>query len=283
MFFLGKSKRHPHLSDFLLRRIAQSPSKKWRPSFQLLAPAIGILATVFMVILLIGLGAITGNAVKAVMLTLGMAMAGYGAYIGYRYLDDIKPKTPEEIFEHEAHKTATHLHNLIEKRRLHRDVNPAVCSLLEEASRHWANAVATLEGPIWRNPSLPLHWQGIRDQSRLALDQAMSELLVMFRHLVPAEPGKWSVPDVVGEVIDELYPKGNTQVYHTIPAEFEPARRVAEKVKLLANAVEDASDRIQFEESEALAGSSVVAIDRVLGEMRMIQDAEHELRQNLGR
>ena len=66
-----------------------------------------------------------------------------------------------------------------------------------------------------------------------------------------------------------------------LSAAFQPARELAEKLKLLAAEIERATKEVAKDEMVGSEFSAGTALDMCLGEMRTIQTAEDELRQNL--
>lgn len=281
MLFGGASKQHPYLTEFLDEAVKQRP--KDPHSFPLawggLGFAVGGIA--WAVASLFGSQPapweVFGSAV-------GMWWVGMGGFVLWKRSND--PPTREETAQQRLRETAyqivKRMHASKEKRRLHRDLNASVAGLLEECARNRARAHVALESTFWANPELPLHWSSLRDQSMLAVDQAMNEVLVMLETAIPDEPGKWRFDEVVEEVIGK-------RVFHEnarddgMPLTYAPARELAEKLKMLAAEVERATQDVAKDASVASQFSSGSALDLCVGELRNIQAAETELRQNIGR
>ena len=280
MLFGGSLNQLPHLGDYLDEAIRDRPRQAFDPT----AGA--------------GLGLAVGGIAWAVASAFGSHPApwevfasavglwwvGMGGFIVWKRAKD--PPTREETARQRLRETAyqivKRMHASKSKRRLHRDLTPSVAALLEECARHWSRAHVALESTFWSNPDLPLHWSSLRDQSMLAVDQAMNEVLVILETAIPDEPGKWRFDEVVEEVIGKRV-FGVPKRDEGMPLTYAPARELGEKLKLLAAEVERATQDVAKDESISSQFSSGSALDLCLGELRNIQAAETELRQNIGR
>ena len=223
---------------------------------------------------------ILGKGFGVLMVVLWLSFFGWVLSMRLQDSRESEAQTPEELLEREAYKLTQRMYLSLDKRRLHRDLDPTACAVLDESARHYLRIMASLEGPYWSSAALPAHWHGIRDQARTAADQAMRELFVLFKSAVPESPGKWTLEEVVGEVVNTFSQKSATPPVH-IPPEFLPARDVAEKLKLLASAVEQSTAQVIQDQVIVESFTAASALDRCLGEIRHVQDAETELRQNI--
>lgn len=172
------------------------------------------------------------------------------------------------------------LKKYLEEGKLHRHLEPAIAALLEECARSWCRIDATLSGPIWTMNDLSTHWETLRQNLRLASNEAMDNVLFLlepsFRHQPKSE--SWEthfrgfLADVLGLVsIEDQGP---------FPNEFEPARLLAQKLVDLANQVESATAKLS-QQKPSYASAGAKSIDDCLAELRQLEEAETELHQSL--
>jgi hypothetical protein len=171
---------------------------------------------------------------------------------------------------------------MIASKRLHKDLEGASAQLLEEGARYWREIKVELDTPAWRNPSLAAHWQGVRNQLSGAADVAMEEMLVILRGSFHPNfsPNGWE--NVVEDAIETFVTGPKLRKGERIPPGFVEARQIAEKLKIAASQVKNASLEVTAE----TAGTPPVlhsgaALDLVIGDMKSYQEAEQELRKNL--
>ena len=281
MLFGGASKQHPYLVEYLDEAVRQRPKNPH--DFPLALGGLGFAAggIAWAVASLFGSAPapwqVFGSAV-------GMWWVGMGCYVLWKRTKDppTREETAQQRLRETAYRIAKRMHASKEKRRLHRDLSASVAGLLEECARNWSRAHIALESTFWTNPELPLHWTSLRDQSMLAVDQAMNEVLVILETAIPDEPGKWRFDEVVEEVIGKRVFNESPRD-DSMPLTYAPARELAEKLKMLAAEVERATQDVAKDASIASQFSSGSALDLCVGELRNIQAAETELRQNIGR
>ncbi len=180
----------------------------------------------------------------------------------------------------EAKQVAERLENIKDKKRLQRDLSTEVCSLLEEAARNWHRARTALDSPYWRRADLPTHIRSARDQSLLAVDQGMQEILVLFATSIPVKPGKWTWTEVVDEVVGQDMLTTRGRLDHLSPF-YDEGRAVAGKLYEMAEQVETVSRRLAGEELIAGTPKPGSALEATLVELRELKQAEDELRQDL--
>jgi hypothetical protein len=118
---------------------------------------------------------------------------------------------------------------------------------------------------------------GLRDQVARAADQAMHEVLILFGPLLPEKVTSRGFLDYAEEFAESVF-----QAKHAprpVPAAFEPARLVVEKLRELANEMEN---RLHRPAQNALLEAPPppgLSVDMALHELRQLDRAEAELRQ----
>ncbi len=178
--------------------------------------------------------------------------------------------------------------------RLHKWVDPAAIELLEAAAYHWTRVVSALDSPFWTSKTLPTHWQAVRDHSLAAAEAAMDDLLILAQACIgqPAKDRKSELKGVFEGLIDldiadalqglKAIAGSDWQRYafHSPNSRvvFEAGRQVAERLKLLGDEVERMAQQAAIETTGAQVGAPQ-SIDVVLTELKAVQQAEDELRQ----
>ena len=184
-------------------------------------------------------------------------------------------------------------------KKLHRWLDPIAGQLLEAGTYHWKRVHDHLNLPFWQSDDLPNHWSALREKSIEAADNAMAELVVLCSGCVgePTKSRDDDLKDVIEDFVDldiqdALQGLGrivssDDQAYsfHSPEAQviFEPGRAIAERLKELADQVEQASTRARSESVDIPAGAySTESIDILLIEFRAVKQAEDELHQTQG-
>lgn len=279
MLFSGRSKPLPHLLEYLDHAIRERPANPLELPWALAALGVAAGGVTWAVASLVGGQPATWQVFAAAG---GLWWIGAGVFwFRKRSTEPLSQEaTTRQRLRMEAYQIVRRLHASKEKRRLHRDLSDSVSSLLEECARSWSRAHQALESAFWRNANLPLHWQSLRDHASTAVDQTMDEVLVILSNAVPEEPGKWRIDEVVEEVLGKRVFSGH-EIDDRMPMTFDPARELAQKLMMLAAEIERATRDVAKDEAIASQFSSGSALDLCLGELRQIQQAESELRQNL--
>jgi hypothetical protein len=274
----GRTPNLPNLHEYL-----EASAKRFPPMDSFDGPAL-MGATILSALVGFGLLEMLGP-VRAAILTLVVVLpsVAYGLFTLRKR--GRPPKTPEQVRKEQAAKLYRTLWNkATQTKKLHKLLNPAAAALLEEGARNWLRVQRALAGPIWGSPNLPGHWKQIRERSLSAAEHAMADLALLVEpFLDPQQPPKPAFAQVVDDVMDAIMPTNEPlPLVELLPIEFEPARQIAEKLKLLASEVEASAREVALvpESQEALGSPS--DIERTLSELRAIREAEGELRQQVG-
>ena len=272
-----RSKQYPYLMEYLKY---VEDSDHWHKN---LPP--GIVASGFGIGILVALASLPfsnghdrwGVAILACMTAFSAYFLGVYAIVQTRRARD---KDPLVELRREARQVAERLSSCAEKKRLHRDLSLEVSALLEASASNWHRARAALESPYWRRADLPAHLRSVREQSLLAIDQGMQEMMVLFATSVPAKPGNWIFGEVVDEAIGQDVFAVRGKLEHISPFHGE-ARSVASKLVELADQVESVSRQLAGQELITGAPKPGSALEATLAELKQFERAEDELRQDL--
>lgn len=194
-----------------------------------------------------------------------------------------RPKTNEQERRHEAHEAILFMSGALGKGKLHRRIDKATGLLLEECSRHWLRVHDAVSGAFWEDKDLPEHWKHVRDQSKAAADRAMDDLIVMLKPVLEARTQQTSTQEFIGDVLETFLNMDSDGPVDPLPNAYLPARDIAQKLKLLADEVEETAQKAANDPSFREHYSSATQIDQVLSELRAIKQAETELHQEIGR
>lgn len=280
MFFSGRSKQLPFLSDYL-QDMAKRESVDQR-RMGIAGAIIGVSAAVMGATYgaLAGMGVIVPNATNMlVWLGLnGLTLAGFGAF----YLSERKRRTeslPNRDLYKEVRPLVTELNGSLQRRRLHRDLTPTAGALLEEGARNYRRVMNALATPFWSDKDLPEHWTRIRDGAFQSADRAMMELLLLLKSCYQPNAGPQGFQSVMIDVVEQF---GGTVNIHRgedlLPVTFDEATETVTMLSQMADEVENAS-------KELIASGvgnedhlrSRLAMSQTMSDLKMIREAEQEL------
>ena len=229
---------------------------------------------------------------------LSAALAWPASVVAWYVIDKRlrRPKSPEEAMRMESWKASQALLQLEQQRRFHKWMDPSMSQLLEAAAYHYARIQGAAAGSFWSSASLPAHWRSVRSQSLEAAEQAMEQLVTLATPCM-GEPqtdrGK-AFKEAVGDLVDldigmaidslrEVATADWTRYAHRSPhlkEAFEPGRAIAERMKRLADEIEQRAEDAVKESGAALpADAAVNSLDVVLSEISAVEKAEDELQQ----
>lgn len=262
MFLSNKLDQYPHLAIYL--REAQKRRREIPPYVW---PVFG---TVAFFSILLGVGAMYFGQ-QLGWLAILLPFAGMAGWLWARKAQQEEVRDPLQV---QGDQVAKKMSQGFEMRRLHRDLDESSLTLLEEAARHWHRVQLAVANPHW--DSAAPHLIGLRDQVARAADQAMNEVLILFGPLLPDKVTSRGFLDYAEEFAEGVFHSKKTP--RPVPAAFEPARIVVEKLRELANEMEH---RLHRPAPEAALESAPpgLSVDLALHELRHLDRAEAELRQ----
>lgn len=209
-----------------------------------------------------------------------------------------RPLTEEQLTQQKVWEAVKSFKGLKEQKKLHKWVDPVILQVLEAGAYHWARVKTVSASQKWRSMTLPGHWTSIRDQADDSADKAMAELVLMASHCIgePEKDRKKDFENVVEDFFDLEIADSLAQLKRVTTSSwkdyayqspiarqiFEPARDIAERLKLLADELEkmDAEMPIEMKVGAgpvSTRATSADSIDLLLGEMKAVREAENEL------
>jgi hypothetical protein len=228
---------------------------------------------------LIGILSILGAPVGAVLSLLISSAIGIGVVVG---VVRKKAKSGRTTHQYEQHKRVVLLSKqMLYTKRLHKAIDAGSAHLLEESARYWREIKSSLEGPSWSGTQLPSHWKNVKTQALTATDEAMEEMLLLLQGSFHPYAGPQGLRANVENVVETFVTGPRFREADMLPAEFEPARKLAEKLKLLAKQIREATQDVAREAVILTPQEDVAAaLDMAISDIRNIQSAEIELRNN---
>ncbi|HEY3783440.1 MAG TPA: hypothetical protein VGL56_20345 [Fimbriimonadaceae bacterium] len=190
-----------------------------------------------------------------------------------------KKKHPR-LYTEQHNKAMALARQMIVSKRLHKALDAGSAQLLEESARYWKEIQSNLEGPSWTGPQLPSHWQNVKAQALAATDEAMEEMLLLLQGSFHPFAGPQGLRASVEDAMETFVTGPRFREGDMLPAGFEPARHLAEKLKLLAKQIREATQDISREAIVSPQEDVAAALDMAISDIRNIQSAEIELRNN---
>ncbi|HEY0866361.1 MAG TPA: hypothetical protein VGE01_03225 [Fimbriimonas sp.] len=269
MFLPDKSKQHQQLTQYL----REAARRRTLPGESV--PA-AVIALAMVLTLMMGLLLHTSALLMVVPL---LAIVGLFAW----QKTQVKKREPDarEKLQMEAKPVIETMLAHAESKRLHRELDQASVALLEECARYYWQVRQVFDSVFWTSESLPMQYAGLRDQALKAADSTMDELMLLYRNSLPERPKGTQPLEFVEDVVEE-YVRKKPRTVDFIPTTFDPTRKIAEKLRLLAEEADRVSQEINAEMSLPSLTNPGSALDASIGELRQIRQAEEELRQNLG-
>jgi len=268
MLFDDPTKRYPHL----VQALHTLGRRQTNPGAQINGPAGATLILVtFATLILVG-----GGWPLLSLFLYGLAVLPATSAI--RVVRNAKP--PISPRTREATLVAQRMTLMLTKRRIHRDLDSGTLVLLEECARNWLRAKAALEAPFWTAGLVPEHYRNVRSQALQALDDSMDDVLIEFQAWVPDHVQNRETIDYVEEALETFVGKSKRNVNFPPPA-FVPVRVIADKLRSLADETERMSREARVDPEAVAATAPGRSLEQTLSELRSIQQAEEELRENL--
>ncbi len=293
----SRAHRYPSLLEYL-KHAPENPTRRRVE----IATAFGIIGTFF-------LGPALGIAVGTLLMSTGLiwslsVLIGLAAMIGgfiggssivAKWVRPLsKPKNRDEEIIIMAIERINSLEKLVDENKFQRWMDPVAGQLLEAGAFHYSRINQSLNAPAWKTADLPDHWKTLRARTQLSSERAMSELIILLGGCV-GEPTRSKEDDIKDlfcnfaglNIVDALHGLGQVistssddYVFHSSEAQiaFEPGRQIAERLKTLADEVEEASRVAHAETIDvSVLGSSIESMDQLLGDFRAVRNAEAEL------
>lgn len=266
MLFNDKSKRHQYLTQYL-----RHAARRRMPNDQ--TAVVIPLGAATLAFLLIG----TTLSVPALIIaSLGLVTAGWYAF----KLKKRREPTAYERLMMEAQPVIQAMLRHADQRRLHRELDDASISVLDECARHYWQVQTVFQSTFWNSATLPVSYHGIRDNALKAADMTMDELMLLYQNSIPENVQGNKPMEFVQDALEEfVFKKPISQDF--LPATFEPTRQIAEKMRELSVAADRVSQQLVGEPHVPSITNPGSSLDASLGELRQIAQAEEELRQNL--
>lgn len=208
-------------------------------------------------------------------LTFLLGFVGSGAWMIRR---SQRPSPPIDLHAQEATEVAKGMATMLERRRLHRDIDGGSLVLLDECARYWLRAHAALNAPYWTSGKVALPQATLRSKALSACDGAIDDVLLHYRPYVPEHVGHRNPIDYVDEALEQFTFRGKGGNFP--PAEFALVRQIADKLRELALEAEHLSQQALEDPLVAEEFTPRTSLDETLSELREIRMAEDELRQN---
>lgn len=289
MFSESKRKRMPNFVRYVERR---SPEVARDDSARVLAGCtLGPLA-------MLGIGLALAQVVSgfvAALLTLVVGTPVVVATLALVLGRLGKPRSAEEKRRAAIHTLLESVGASIERKRLHREIDPTAAQLWEAAAYYWLAIRETLDGPWWA--SATGQYAALREQSKRAADEAMDEIVLLGSSCMgrPGRERKDDLRDAVEDLAEldiaealegfKRLAGSDKQAYShrspNIAAVFPAMRDLAEKLKLMSAEVSDLSQKAAATATagpESLPAAS--GIDLVLTELKAVRQAESELEED---
>jgi hypothetical protein len=180
-------------------------------------------------------------------------------------------------------------HDLLSGRKLGEKVDPMVIQLLDASAVHYGRVHAMANGPSWTKESSGTRSQ-LREQILTASEEAMDELLDLAKSCVGEPRRKDQITDFVDGMATFDFADAITRLKGMVSADawvdrahrspnaslvFDPMRSIAERLKMLADELEQTS--VSMISTMDTPRTSSLALDGLLAEVRAVREAEEEL------
>lgn len=276
----SRGKHLPFLTEYLATLVVSDRMRPKRLGW--IGGAVGVLGGVAGAVIGIvgGSGLIHLSNAGAIFAAICINLVCWATILAFWLRDRAKEQAPD--FNQMLHRNCVQLAKaMLNSKRLHRELDGAAAELLENSARYWRGIVGVLAGPFWSSPNLPEHWKSVREQIAKAADQAMKEeLAILASSFHPGTAGQ-GLGTMVEDVIETYVTGPRMRKGEPFPVGYDQARQIAEKLKLMAKEVEAATAQVSAEPAVASEYHSSQALDMALGDLKVIQEADKELRQGV--
>lgn len=265
MLFEDPSKRYPCLAR-VLSVFAARPVRN---------QGVNRLAAVLSIVLLVLTAVAVYNAPEVLFFSLPLMVFSLMRALG----PTLRRSNVNNRADH-ATRTARLMSMLLQKKRLHRDLDSSSMFLLEECARHWCRSKDALDSGIWVTPELPEHYGKIRKQALSSLESTMEDVLLLYQVWLPDRVSNRHPLDYLDELAEKHLGK-NKKVSEYPPPAFGPVREIADKLAELGDETERLATQMVLDPMMAEQLTQSRPLDETLKELRAVRQAEDELRQNL--
>ncbi len=271
MLFGNKGEQYPHLVAYLRETerldIFRDFHQRWGRIIAVAAGAPFLFGLIFR------------SAISFPLTLLVTALCGAAALYAMR-TKKAELFTPEIESRLEAHRLFGAMRKMLTLNRLHRDLNEATLTLLNEIARTRMETKQLLESPYWRQPTLPDTYCQLRDQAITATDQAMMDAVLQFRATIPTDIQSRKAGDYLNEALETFLKVQRT----AIPGGdigFDSAFKIADKLQQMRSELEKMTVKGENESLFTPADIPGGMLDITMSEIHTIRQAEEELRQGL--
>jgi hypothetical protein len=213
-----------------------------------------------------------GSAVAGWWVPLALALSPISVGATLQHFHNRKPLPPASNLRLQSASTLARLKEMVNHRRLHRDLDQLALDVLESCAESWSRVHYSMSHGAWSRHELPAHYVALRDKVRTVADDTMHEVLLAFAPLLPDHVKSRDPMDYVSEAIESLG-AAPRQSPRTHASALMLSTELADKLQRLAVEAESIVTSSQVE-TQLQPGSSV---DSVLGQLRDLKRAEEEL------
>lgn len=212
----------------------------------------------------------------------GIGAIGLLGVTGWAAAVETKAKNsrPQMMLLNRAAETAEVMQVGLNNKTLARDLGDDTILVLEECARQWARIHTTLNSTLWSSPNLPEHYRAARQRALDSSDQSMCDVILIFEERLKIGPRQRKPMEMIEDVVNEYVFKAQTRNNFT-PVGFDRARDMVLPLRQLADQIEKINTQVAEDASLGHAVSKR-GLEQSISELRQIEIAEQELRQNLG-
>jgi hypothetical protein len=263
MFGTKIARQYPNLVGFIL----ESGKEDWPTPLVITGSVVASFGVISMI------GAFISGAGLIALLGLAPIFGGIGVALSSWYR---KPRTSEEARKRDVRAAAKIFKALVDNHRLHRDLDPNSLLVLEECAHHWMRVKIAFTTGQWQESSLPHTYVTARDAALRSATEAMEDVLLAYREVLPKSVDGRSPMDYIDEALEAFTIKGKSGL-RPIPPSFAIARDVADRLRTLA----DEAERLAFQSRQSEGFRPGRSLDSALSGLRDLRAAEEELEEEL--
>jgi hypothetical protein len=161
----------------------------------------------------------------------------------------------------------------MERNRLEHDISVPNVQILEACAERYRQAEISLD--MWHPGEST---KAVRNRLRAGIDEAMCDAILVHRDALPDHPSHLSFGVQIGKLANQFIPGIAESPSGPVEPAFTQARKIADQLLTVSLEVEKAAKEIT---GDVRPSTPAAALDSALGELRLISQAEEELRQDL--